>query len=307
MATARYVDRWNARSALQPFQITDAHMYMFAFRSGDPGALQRLCDRYLNEPLGAAGRFVPLGYVFFSFTWIPWVASTMPPYSEWGGSTERELAIWVPVTDTRSLISLPRWFAPYLFVDSSMAVWQGRETYGLAKEVASFEPDFAGDLPHPPASFSVSALAVPTFKQTATPTTSPLVRVYRDAEAFSPVFPSWSTFAEIAADAAKVVMEIEQTVVPPLLPPHGTLLALKQFPDERDGRLACYQRLLEIPCTVQLSGFQPGGLAPGYRLALTPADSHPIATDTGLAGTGEAAVFGCWLRCSFTLDNAVPL
>jgi hypothetical protein len=281
-------------------------MYSFAFRSHDPTALHRLCTRYLNEPLGVLDRFSPLlDVVFFSFTWIRWVTSQHSPYSEWGGSTELELAMWVPVRDAESPLTV-RWFAPYMFVDSSMATWQGREIYGFPKEIARFEPDFSGDLQAPPVSFDVSGLAIPKFGPTAKPSWLSLVRVHRPPDGAPSEARNWKSLDEVAEEVTSAIITVENEI-PKLLPPQGKLLTLKQCPDERDGRLAAYQRVLETPCTVHLSGFRPGGALLGYRLAITPADSHPITCQTGLPGTNDPALFGYWLRCSFTMENAVPL
>lgn len=300
----RYVDRWNANAALQPFEITDAHMYTFAFRSGNADALQVLCNRYLNDPLGVSKRFSPLqDIVFFGFTWIRWVTSKYPPFSDWGGSTELELAIWIPVKDATSPMTI-RWFAPYMFVNSAMATWQGREIYGLPKEAGCFEPDFSGDFKEPPHEFCVSGLAVTKFDTTAYPKPAPLVHVYRPPDGAAPVVKQWKTFDEAAEEAAQIILRTEADTPRKLLPPQGKLAALKQFPDEREGQYAAYQRALEIPCTVHLDGFKPGGLAMGYRLQLNAADSHPIRTDTGLPGNDDKAVFGAWLRCNFTMEDA---
>ena len=79
------------------------------------------------------------------------VSSMASPFDRWGTVSEIMAAFWVPVIAGRDLgdIFLAERLglaAPYVFVDNSMSLLGGRETYGYAKTMGRFDPrDGIGD------------------------------------------------------------------------------------------------------------------------------------------------------------------
>ena len=77
---------------------------------------------------------------------------------------------------------------------------------------------------------------------------------------------------------------------------------LKQFRDEEDNTLACYQSLVD--CEAQMTKLKGAGLLPGkYELSVTPCESHQVEADLGLSnpvGDGRYSVrFAFWVNMDF--------
>jgi hypothetical protein len=80
---------------------------------------------------------------------------------------------------------------------------------------------------------------------------------------------------------------------------------LKQFLDGQLPNRACYQAILEGASL--LTAFRGGGLMAAHSVALTRADSHPIALELGLP-TGPTDSFVAplcfWTQMDFNLQPA---
>ncbi len=78
---------------------------------------------------------------------------------------------------------------------------------------------------------------------------------------------------------------------------------LKQFRDEENNTLACYQSLVD--CEAQMTKLKGAGILPGkYELSVTPCESHQIEEDLGLSdalGKGRHSVrLAFWVNMDFT-------
>src|ERR1700753_3614618 len=146
-----YVDRSGELSWCPPYLAAGVNFFGFAFAC-QREALQAMCDRYLNAPLGESGRFVVASaHALLVFNTIERLQSQTKP--EWGSTSEEETAIWLLVADRKTARLV--WFHPYMWVDSDAAMVSGREVYGFPKALGWFE------IPHGPA--APQALSIDTM------------------------------------------------------------------------------------------------------------------------------------------------
>ena len=117
-----------------PFDARGARLMVFALPC-DAQRLQRLCDRTFAAPTEGAETYVPLGEsVYVAFASIAELRSAEPPDDGLGSVAEREVAVWIPVYDTRR--DRTAWVIPYIFVDAPAPLLGGREIYGFPKQPA---------------------------------------------------------------------------------------------------------------------------------------------------------------------------
>lgn len=305
----RYVDRWEFKASPQPFAAKNVTMYGFAF-AGDPDKMQRLCDRYLNEPFDGDVTFQAFGsYLLLTFTRIERLIAQHGPYATCGTISETELAVWLAVRPAGSrALPVLALFPSYLFVDNPLAVTQGRELYGFEKEVGRFNEFW---VPRNQArQFSLQAQTVERFSLDPCPHASWRELLSVSGEVAAPALATWRQHAEAVHHLNQALAQ-HQAVTPNNVlgatagavnfwPPHGTQVFLKQFPDATDGSRACYQAL--ISADVAVSAFRGGGFLGGeYTLTVHPCDSHPLSRDLGLA-TGARPLFGYWLDFDFICE-----
>jgi hypothetical protein len=78
------------------------------------------------------------------------------------------------------------------------------------------------------------------------------------------------------------------------------MVFLKQFRDATDPTKACYQAVIEAPAHLQK--WYGGGFVKPHDIAITPADSHPIAAECGLAGANIRSDVGFWTQMDFIMQ-----
>ena len=315
-----YIDRWQftnpggrvaARPGPQPFIAQGVRMYGFVFE-GKEAKLEALCARYLNHTEAAVTyHAVPPFWVFLTFTEAKRLACRNTPYSQMGSSEEQEAALWLmtAAVDRRSAVPEVRaaFFIPYIFVDNSLAVTQGREIYGFPKEMGQFAGfPAAGETVD---DVTVSAFAVETFKKSSQADFLPALRLHRTGPGSSVAGGTWATFDEAARAITALLpelptriaadIEVPAKLLTQFLPPQR-MVFLKQFHDAADGRQAAYQAIVETEASV--TAFRSGAHLPGaYRLTLPVLDSHPIAADLGLKD-GQQALLSYTLDFDFALQ-----
>ena len=305
----RYVDRWEFGASPQPFDAKGVTMYGFAF-AGDHDKMQRLCDRYLNEPFDGNVSFQVFGsYLLVTFNRIERLVAQHGPYATCGSISETELAVWIAVRPTGSgALPVLAMFPSYLFVDNPLAVTQGRELYGFDKEAGRFNEFWQ---PHNQARrFSLQAQTVEHFSLDPCPHASWMELLSVSGEPAAPVSITWRQHDEAVHHLNQALAQHQMLTPNSMLsdatgamafwPPHGTQVYLKQFPDAADGSRACYQALISADVTV--SAFRGGGFLGGeYTLTVHPCDSHPLFKDLGLA-TGARPLFGYWFDFDFVCE-----
>jgi hypothetical protein len=294
-------------------------MYSFVLEA-DPDRLQAICDRQLN--LGGPVVYRPLGpFVFF-------IAATMGPVSSASPAAwtdEKDFGFWVPVLAGRRGLGgefraeRPAFFLPYLWVDEYLASQTGREVFGYPKGVGRLRnPAAPGD----PAEFSIDALVVPEFGPPGAPTSrwqwQRLVTASRRGG------DPWTSLAgeigSIASLGRAVVTAIARQLGDHALPePTLALLRslardalalevpmvfLKQFRDAADGRMACYQAIVESANRMTRDPIAAGVLPGDWELSIAQFADVRLIDRLGLRARPSdgkvPAAFHFWAKFAFT-------
>jgi hypothetical protein len=210
-----------------------------------------------------------------------------------GYIADQECAFAIPVLELNTR-KLGLWM-PYIFINSSLGMVTGREVWGFQKEIATFSFPAAGD---PSAKFVANAMIFDPLAQSTQGKLAPLVTVAKPGLFGAPTPKSSrreDAFGEILDAISKgtgaLLAHLTQEVVDVANLLDGssvTAINFKQFRDAVDPTRACYQAIVESPMRLDvLSGF--GLLGGGYRLSITPCQSHTIAKDLGLAAEVDVA------------------
>lgn len=322
----KYFQRDGDLLPLQPFTAKGATLNWFVL-GARMDALQKLCD----EDLNIAGRTQPVQYRPF-LPLVCFVAADIeklhPRDAEYnkGWMPERDYAFWVPVMAGREVdgeFKAERFgfYNPYMFVDSSPAAEGGREIYGMLKAVSTLmQPKAATD----PPLFTVSTYVIPTYGVNTQVVQRELIRIHAPgAEQWGEHSTTWHNDEDVFRELEELIVaavgdldqietswDLDRDLLRSALTGDTRMISLRQYPDARDGRIACYQAIVEtmsVP-TSPIRGGQLSGAA--YAVDIHPYDSHRIAERLGLYVSG---IEGGWqraesrlhfqLRFDFDLDN----
>lgn len=301
-----YVVRSGEQVYCPPFAATGTHLFAFAVKSDMDAQRTRICDRYLNHPLGMKGRFVPaLDQVFIVFNSIDALRCTAPDWADKGWFTEQEAAVWMLVADLET--DRLFWFHPYMLVDNAYALSMGREIYGFPKGLGWFVLPSGPEVPE---RLSVETVGVKTWGPDAQGLRQPLFEVRRTSE------PSLARLVDDVVDLAQLMAEVLRLseldapwfeklglaahFMDDLLHLRLPMVFLKQFRDGLDPSAACYQAVQEV--NVQLTQFQGARIyAERFELLINDLDSHPVRADFGLADGPVVLEYGFWTLFDFTI------
>jgi hypothetical protein len=183
---------------------------------------------------------------------------------------------------------------PYLFINSSLGMVTGREVWGFQKEIATLDFPAPGA---PRSRFVASATIFPKLAPQTLGELKPLVTVdgpalprTDDSEWKRPENLDEALRRELRAGIGKLLaaplpIEAALDVASCFSLLDVNIVNLKQFRDAVDPTRACYQAIVESPLRLDALTFAGGGfLGGGYRLSITPCESHRIVEDLGLAG-----------------------
>ncbi len=315
----QYVDRGGELVFRQPYVMKGVKLNAF-FLDADYAALQRTCDKYLNEPAEGNVRYVVAApFVMLTLADIASITSSDPVDRNIGWMPEVDVAFWVPLIGLKRIAGLwlPdrfRWFNPYLFVDNAYAMAAGREVYGFHKAMGTFTlpSDFRA-----PDRLTVDTVGFERFAPTAEGKPYRLLAVERIADA-PPGTPEtvWTNLNE-AADAVANLFTggsgsltlpgfADAIPLPAFLQPQVSIAFLKQFRDVAQPRQACYQSIAEAPATV--TEFRGGGLSLGdYQLTIAQLDSHPVAQELGLQAGPQPVRLSAWVDYDFNMETGREL
>lgn len=257
--------------------------------------LEQLCERYLNrDPDGRIGYLplAPLVLLTFAATDLP--IGKRAPVPRLRRSVECEAVLWVAVR-RRGAIA-PLMFAPYVFTNDPLEAVEGRELYGLPKEIAFLRQR---DWPH---RFAVQGYVVDRLHPKAVGHWGDILSI-EQRETPRAAAQRWQDMESATHDLYVALRERSGLPVSSLLghfwPPHGTLLQLKQFPDCADSRYSCYSAIVETQSRV--TQLADGGLLDGeYVLSIADVASHPLANDLGLQH-GARALLAYEMHLNVTL------
>ena len=308
-----YIERGGDLVMAPPLELTSATMYSFLLpANGD--ALTRMVDNHLNAVTAPSGIYYkPL---------MPMVAvvaaniaksySTTPPDSQKGWMGERDFSIWVPVVKYHG--GKPGkigWYLPYVFVDNVAAMVTGREVFGFFKQTAVLgmpsTPDAAG-------AFSIDALAIPKFSPASEAQTIRLMSM-QSTTGSAGRGSKWSGIREAVTDiweavrktsfapGLRLAWDVIENMTEDLITGDVPMVFLKQFRAAGDASRACYQAVIEAPSHLQR--WNGGGFTNPHDITITPADSHPIVQECGLAGSQLRADLGFWTQMDFVMQPGV--
>jgi hypothetical protein len=285
---------------------------MFAFYLPcELAALQKICDRSLNEPSHGFLNYRPTTrYAVLTFQHLQGLHSTAPGSEGRGEHTYNEAAIWVMAVHRRadgSASDERAVLVPYIFADDGRAIATGREVYGYPKEYANVQIPF--DERSRDAYFAVKATAVPRFHEGAKAVAKEVLRCQRAGGALEAAQhiaqgvgeDLWSALRD--GKVEDTPLALMRDFIELLLTKQMHLVFLRQMRALGGGAASDLQAIVgglydpvKVKCLRLLKG--------RYELILPALDSHPIADDLGLALTdGKADILmGIEVDLGFTLQ-----
>jgi hypothetical protein len=288
-----------------PGEVEGATVFAFALRIVDTARAQATIDRFLNQPSAGAVRYELLGELaLVSFL----SADKLICGSEAiGWQPDREAAFWLPLIARGPAHLSDRlvFWMPFIAISVAQGMITGREVWGFRKELGEIDvPAIDAD----PLHFEAQAMVFDPLANSTQGKIAPLVtvdgpgepgglaQVWDDLEtAGRAAYDLWQGAGGFKLDGGLIVDTIGH-----LLRGEVELVNLKQFRDAFDSTLACYQALIEGPCTVTRFG-GAGLLPPGFTARIPDWASHRIAWHLGLPMTETIPVeFGSWVKMDFT-------
>jgi hypothetical protein len=307
MTRPRYIDRSGEQVYPPPFSAANVGFFGFAALA-DRAALQALCERYLNAPLGGGDRFTPaLAHVLFVFNTIDALRAETPAWQDRGWFPEQEAAVWVLVADrVREQLF---WFHPYMLVDNSYALAMGREIYGFPKSLGWFDIPRG---PQAPVQLSIDTVAVRTFAPETKGERARLFGVRQDGST-RPVKTGsgFGGLREVLQELVQLAgiergffakLGLAEHLFEDLIGGKMPMVFLKQFRDGAEPTLCCYQAIQEVQARlVKLHDARI--YSQGYAIDIDDLASHPIRADLGLPAGPVNAEFSFWLSFDFAIGD----
>ncbi|MEY2952069.1 MAG: hypothetical protein RLZZ401_156, partial [Pseudomonadota bacterium] len=303
-----YIDRSGEQVYPPPFSAAGTGLFAFAVQADLQVQQTRICDRYLNAPLGGGNRFcAALSQVFFVFNTIDALRAESPAWQDRGWFPEKEAAVWMLVADRET--DRLFWFHPYMLVDNSYALSMGREIYGFPKSLGWFDIPVGPDAP---LHLGVETVAVKDYTKDTQGQRHPLFSVQQVGPADVPVLRAG--FREMGELVRELVQmsKIEQGwfeklglaahVMEDLLHMRLPMVFLKQIRDGVDPTRCCYQVIQEV--SVQLTQFHSARIyAQAYEVHINDLASHPVRSDLGLPDGPIPCEFAFWSNFDFTIGG----
>jgi uncharacterized protein with NAD-binding domain and iron-sulfur cluster len=279
----------HGEQCIEPPGVTrGGHLYVFPLPARWD-RVQQTVNTLLNRPAGGAVTYHALPCVLLLFLDAPELTSTTETM---GYIPDQECAFCVPLVRMTNEGPKTAFWMPYLFINSSLGMVTGREVWGFQKQIATLEfPEVAA----PRSRFVANATIFPTLAPQTLGQVRPIVTVEGPPLAGRDQLP-WK-HPEHLDEAIRGALAggIGKALAAPidgLLDVAScfslldmNLVNLKQFRDAVDPTRACYQAIVEGPLRLDAMTFGGGGfLGGGYKLSITPCESHRIVEDLGLAG-----------------------
>ena len=277
MTQANYIS-WvehGGASLAAPGVFTDATMHMFGFEA-DKSAMQATVDKLLNPAATDNIRYevaVPIGMISFMD-----IAQCTSGTDIVGWLPGREVAMWIPLIEKHSDPLKDRFvfWAPYICISYTIGMLTGREIWGW--------PKVLGDIQVPSDSpgstdFSCATTYFPTLSPTTKGVTGTLLKV-RPTSQSSKEAPIWTSAKDaIAGLIGTFLGGLAEHIAQALhISPQVPSVALKQFREPADEKVACYQAIVNSP--IAPTQFEAGGpLFDTFELDITTCESHQIVQD----------------------------
>lgn len=311
-----YIERGGDIVLRGPYLQQDTMLYSFVLPA-NYGALQRVCDKYLNGPTGEK-RFVPFApFVSLVCADIKLLRSLDPRDANKGRSREKDIAFWVPVVKGREKNARfePErlvWYLAYIWVDNAPAMATGREVFGFPKESGTLA--IPGS-PSDPALWYADVMAIEHYAPDSVAQTRRVleVRAAQPNDLLGELERDWVSIDALVSalrDAARSLFFGEEaelswkflaSFVDDLFHGRMPMVFLQQFRDVQHPERAAYQALVEAPATV--TGFRGAGPMRGeYQVQIANFDSHPIVNELGLPSGSLRPLLSVWVDFDFSMD-----
>jgi len=309
MTKPKFINRGGELVYEPPFIAENVQQYSYLL-DADITALEKLCDRYFNDPVGEK-RFVPGGpFVMLCCCGLSALRSTTPPFSDMGWFAENEIAFWMLVIDKKH--KRMYWTLPYIWVDNDYAFAMGRELYGFQKGIGEIQ------LPEVPGVADFSSIDTLVLKKYSPQTKGEVVRLVQVKKV--PGEPPIKVIGGDVLEGIKVLMKEVVDVMDDGLSMLGNaklimdsmddllhlripMIFLKEFRDVAQPELACFQAIVETEA--RMKKFHKGKiLTDAYEIDIEICDSHPIREDLGLPATGSLkSKYSFWVNYDFEIGK----
>lgn len=297
-----------------PLVLNDAQMYGF-FVKGKLANLQDTVDICLNAPANNKMLFKVLSpYVLTTYTRVNKAYSPVPVDRNKGWISEIDIITWIMVgsmqeRDGELKLDHVYWFPHHVFVDSSMALINGRELYGYPKYLCQYQIPIAGEAAD---YFSCAVNAFQPFSPESKIDWHMLMEVKRNAETRETKL---ENFLDLLLEAGKFLSSVDdflnmdingiEQALQMILKPEVDQIFLKQFPDSA-GEKAVYQAIVAAPAVVK-KVHSVSLLGGEYELTLSQVDSFPLADTLGFELGPQSAILPFHLHFDFEVTKGEEL
>jgi uncharacterized protein with NAD-binding domain and iron-sulfur cluster len=302
-----------------PLQLKNSQMYGF-FVKGDIAKLQATVDATLTAVAGGEMRFQVFSpFVMLTFTKVHKAFSTWPSDEAKGWGEEVDIITWVMVGQIdkgASTISRIFFYPCHIFVDSCMALINGRELFGYPKYQCEYEMPEPGQ---PARHFSLSAQGFQPFSPESKLSLHPLLEVNATTERhgmrkIGGLLELIEEGIELIAANLPATLELDklgwEQIAGMLRHPGCEQIFLKQFPDA-SGIKAVYQAIVAAPAKVNavhaVEVFEDD-----YEVTLHEFASFPLHESLGLQLGGQPGILPFHISFDFEVtpgevihDNSV--
>ena len=268
-----------------PATFTGTNAYVFMVE-GDKVAMQATVDTLLDSAAVKLRHKVPVPFFLISFMDIARCTSAAPPPIGW--LPGRECAVWIPLLqEGGSILPRPMMWAPYIFINYTIGMVTGRETWGWPKVLGNI--GVASDHPDEDAAFTCRTTVFKTLSaETEGDPDAPLLRITGTRPMVNPEI-DFGTGREAVEAILSHLFGDAVAEIYDLLSwhPQFPAVVLKQFRDVAQQDRACYRAIVESP--VEFSSFKGMGfLEDDFELSILNCESHQILQDlTGKKPTGN--------------------
>lgn len=241
-----------------PLQLKSSQMYGFFVR-GDLARLQATVDATLTAVAGGEMRFVVFSpFVMLTFTKVHKAFSSWPSDEVKGWGEEVDIITWVMVGQINKgedRISRVFSYPCHIFVDSCMALINGRELFGYPKYQCQYKMPEPGQ---PARHFSLAAEGFQPFSPDSQLSMHPLIEVNattdrhgvrKIAGVLELIEEGLELFAANLPAVLKLDKEGWEQIAAMLRSPGCEQIFLKQFPDA-SGIKAVYQAIVAAPAKI---------------------------------------------------------
>jgi hypothetical protein len=293
----------NRIDALGPLNLYGAMLHSFCVPA-DQVKIQALLDKMFSVPSQGAVRYEAVGdKVFVSFAEIDRIVALDALEKNHGSSSEIDVTVWTIARRLDDGLFALRFIPVYLFVDNGPAMASGREVWGFPKQLAQF--DFTPRLLNGDSgrTFNINGYVLSPFAPDTRAAWAPLCEAKPDTpqSGGSNILDSLEALAVVLLERlGDGFAGIAGALTTILGAGNGSMAFLKQFPDAADPFSACYQGIIEAPCSVL--AIRSAGLTDStYQLRLLSYASLPFLDELGITPDWQNVGRGIWVDFDFTL------